>query len=186
MNLSNVKSIVIPEGTVKKITDGDGNVLWKKPPEWHTLWSGSRQIKSTGNYSNSGTITGNNITLVNAQSIDTEESSIKLRITFTNYSASGSAYQSVTAYTPSTKQSSPYTVTKGTASSLTDLLGVSRNGWSSAARTYWVRALAMLQYSFNSNHQLTIKTKATVSKYDDPGSGSATAQITITKVEAYY
>lgn len=186
MNLSNVKSIVIPEGTVKKITDGDGNVLWKKPPEWHTLWSGSRQIKGTISYNNSGTVTGNNITLVNAQTIDTESSSIWLRITFTNYSGTGWAYQSGTTYTPSTKQSSPYMVTKGTASSLTDLLGVLRNGWDNAAHTSYVRALAMLQYSFNSNHQLTIKTKATVSKYNDPASGSATAQITITKVEAYY
>ena len=30
MNFANVKAITIPEGNVKQITDGQGNVLWKK------------------------------------------------------------------------------------------------------------------------------------------------------------
>ena len=32
MDFSNVKSIIIPEGTVKKIEDSNGNVIWQKEP----------------------------------------------------------------------------------------------------------------------------------------------------------
>lgn len=186
MDLSNVKSIVIPEGTVKKIEDGDGNVLWKKPAQWNTLWSGSRRIKATGNYSNNGTITGNGVTLVNAQTIDTEASSIKLRITFTSYSASGDGYQSYTNWTPYPKQSSPYTFTMSTSSTLTDLIGARSVVYDSNAHSDYVSCSAMLKYKFTSNHQLTISTLASFSKTTWIASGSVTAQITITKIEAYY
>ena len=152
-------------------------------PKWHTLWSGSRQIKATGAYNNNGTVTGNGITLVNAVTIPTD--TVQLRITFTNYSASGSGYQKYISYTPSTKQSSPYTVTKNEQSSLTNLIGAQVNVYANNAHTAYVRSLAMLQYSFNSNHQLTVKTKAEFYKNTD-SSGSATAQITITRIEVYY
>lgn len=156
-------------------------------PQWHTLWSGSRQIKATGSYNNSGTITGNGITLVNAQTIDTESSSIQLRITFTNYSASGSGYESSTNWVPYPKQSSPYTVTKGTASSLSNLIGVGWTTYSNPSHTRYVNSWAALKYKFTSDHQLTISTQATFYKSSSSvASGSATAQITITKIEAYY
>lgn len=47
MDFSTIKQIVIPEGIVKKIEDGDGNVIWQKVtgPEWHILWSGSEYAK---------------------------------------------------------------------------------------------------------------------------------------------
>lgn len=32
IDLSQVKSLTIPEGEVTKITDADGNVLWQKQP----------------------------------------------------------------------------------------------------------------------------------------------------------
>lgn len=53
MDLSNVKSIVIPEGTVKKIEDGDGNVLWKKPVTTATInitIGASQDITTPQNY----------------------------------------------------------------------------------------------------------------------------------------
>ena len=169
-----------------KIQDSNNVVIWEKPyePSWHTLWSGSRQIKTTGSYNNNGTVTGDGITLVNAVTIPTD--TVKLRITFTNYSASGDGYQSYTEWIPSPKQSSPYTVTKNTTSSLTDLIGVIRRAYSNNAHTSSVSSRAILQYSFNSNHQLTIKTKAEFYKSEWVGSGSATDQITIKKIEAQY
>ena len=45
IDFSQVKTITIPEGPVKKITDSNGNVLWKaKTAEWHTVWSGMQKI----------------------------------------------------------------------------------------------------------------------------------------------
>ena len=42
INFSQVKTITIPEGSVKKITDSNGNILWKaQSAEWHTVFEGN-------------------------------------------------------------------------------------------------------------------------------------------------
>ena len=42
IDFSQVKTITIPEGSVKKITDSTGAVLWKaQTAEWHTIWEGN-------------------------------------------------------------------------------------------------------------------------------------------------
>ena len=41
IDFSQVKTITIPEGSVKKITDSTGNILWKKGPSWHTVFEGN-------------------------------------------------------------------------------------------------------------------------------------------------
>ena len=42
IDFSQVKTITIPEGSVKKITDSTGNILWKeKSAEWHTTYDNS-------------------------------------------------------------------------------------------------------------------------------------------------
>lgn len=47
IDFSQVKTITIPEGSVKKITDSAGNILWKeKSAEWHTIWEGSKKCSS--------------------------------------------------------------------------------------------------------------------------------------------
>lgn len=49
IDFSQVKTITIPEGSVKKITDSNGNILWKeKSAEWHTVWSGIQKIGYEG------------------------------------------------------------------------------------------------------------------------------------------
>ena len=45
IDFSQVKTITIPEGSVTKITDSTGNILWKAQTEgWHTVWEGSQKI----------------------------------------------------------------------------------------------------------------------------------------------
>ena len=49
INFSQVKTITIPEGSVKKITDSAGNILWKaQTAEWRTVWSGIQKIGYEG------------------------------------------------------------------------------------------------------------------------------------------
>ena len=49
IDFSQVKTITIPEGPVKKITDSAGNILWKAQTEgWHTVWSGIQKIGYEG------------------------------------------------------------------------------------------------------------------------------------------
>ena len=43
IDFSQVKTITIPEGSVKKITDSTGNTLWQGAG-WHTVWEGSQKI----------------------------------------------------------------------------------------------------------------------------------------------
>ena len=49
IDFSQVKTITIPEGSVTKITDSTGNILWKLAPtaEWHTIWEGSKTCYAT-------------------------------------------------------------------------------------------------------------------------------------------
>lgn len=45
IDFSQVKTITIPEGSVTKITDSNGNILWKENiVGWHTVWEGSQKI----------------------------------------------------------------------------------------------------------------------------------------------
>ena len=49
IDFSQVKTITIPEGPVKKITDSNGNILWKeKSAGWRTVWSGIQKIGYEG------------------------------------------------------------------------------------------------------------------------------------------
>ena len=43
IDFSQVKAITIPEGSVTKITDSTGNILWQGVG-WHTIWEGSQKI----------------------------------------------------------------------------------------------------------------------------------------------
>ena len=44
IDFSQVKTITIPEGSVTKITDSTGAILWKKGAGWHTVWEGNQKI----------------------------------------------------------------------------------------------------------------------------------------------
>ena len=73
IDFSQVKTITIPEGSVKKITDSTGAVLWKENlVGWHTIFEGN--FSKTIN-SNSGRPTINICDLVNC------EAPLKLKIT---------------------------------------------------------------------------------------------------------
>ena len=93
IDFSQVKTITIPEGSVKKITDSNGNILWKeKTAEWHTIWEGSKKFGYDGQESN----------LVLATVPYSE--SLKIRVTFSDlYAYSGSSGRN--EYMPNNKQS---------------------------------------------------------------------------------
>ena len=45
IDFSQVKTITIPEGSVTKITDSAGAVLWQGA-SWHTIWEGNKKIST--------------------------------------------------------------------------------------------------------------------------------------------
>ena len=58
IDFSQVKTITIPEGSVKKITDSNGNTLWQGVG-WHTIWEGSKTCSAKVTGSATPIISGN-------------------------------------------------------------------------------------------------------------------------------
>ena len=151
-------------------------------PQWHTLWSGSQNIRAYGGYQQSGSVTGNNVTLVNAASV--LSNSVQVRITFNTYqlTATGGGTAAIT-WLPSSHVSSPWTTTLSANASYTYLLGGDaklKDSYGSTAQDAWV----YLEYKLT-NNQLSFKTYAGKNT-NTSVSGNVNARIVITKIEAYY
>ena len=97
IDFSKVKTITIPEGSVKKITDSNGNTLWQWVG-WHTVWEGSQKIGYGGQTSKFVFAT------------EPYSEALKIRVSFSSMSAyptsSGDEYSA--SYIPS-NQKSPVT-----------------------------------------------------------------------------
>ena len=92
IDFSKVKTITIPEGSVKKITDPNGNILWKeKSAEWHTIWEGNKKIGYGGSTSKFVFAT------------EPYSDALKIRVSFSNIYAYPSNEH--TTYIPSNKVS---------------------------------------------------------------------------------
>ena len=79
IDFSQVKAITIPEGSVTKITDSNGNTLWQGVG-WHTIWEGSKTCSVKVIYNNNPTIIGNENNF--AQTASGTGYTPKIRITF--------------------------------------------------------------------------------------------------------
>ena len=93
IDFSQVKTITIPEGSVKKITDSNGNTLWQGSG-WHTVWEGNKKIGYRGQTSK--------FVFANVPYSD----ALKIRVSFGDLVAysTGGDDQSV-SYTPSNRKS---------------------------------------------------------------------------------
>ena len=125
IDFSQVNTITIPEGSVTKITDSNGNILWKaNTAEWHTVWEGSKKIGYGGS-------TGSEILLATEPYSD----ALKIRVSFSSLSArpgsSGDSWSS--SYTPS-NQKSPVTY-ESFSTDKTEL--VSAHIYNSTRRAYY-------------------------------------------------
>ena len=91
IDFSQVKTITIPEGSVTKITDSTGVVLWKSA-SWHTIWEGNKKIGYDGS-------TGSEILLATEPYSD----ALKIRVSFSSIRAypASSGDDFSTLYTPS-------------------------------------------------------------------------------------
>ena len=160
INFSQVKKITIPEGSVKKITDSNGNTLWQWVG-WHTVWEGNKKIGYNGS-------TGSEILLATEPYSDV----LKIRVSFSSlYAWKPDGDDGNINYTPS-NQKSPVTY-NSISSNLTTL--VSSNVRNSTRNAYYE---AELYYNKD-----TGKIYGSTSNYND--AGNATAYIVITKIEVY-
>lgn len=161
IDFSQVKTITIPEGSVTKITDSNGNILWKKGPSWHTVWEGNQKIGYGG-------WTGNEYLFATEPYSDT----LKIRVSFSElYCWKPSGDDGSITYTPS-NQNSPVTY-NSISSNLKTLVEASVNNSSRGAAYH-----SYLYYNKNNG-----KIYGSVSRRND--GGNARSYIVITKIEVY-
>ena len=85
INFSQVKTITIPEGSVKKITDSAGNILWKEQSaEWHTIWEGSETITATKSGNDAPVISGTKENFVKTAAGTGKQPKLKITFSYSN------------------------------------------------------------------------------------------------------
>ena len=91
IDFSQVKTITIPEGSVTKITDSTGNILWQgvQSEGWHTIWEGNKTCSLTKNGNNNPAASGAVPNLVHT--VPGTGYKPKIRITF-NHSNTNTDY----------------------------------------------------------------------------------------------
>ena len=162
IDFSQVKTITIPEGSVNKITDSAGNILWKaKTAEWHTVWSGIQKIGYEG-------YTGSEFLFATEPYSET----LKIRVTFgILYTWKPSGDEGYYSYVP-TDKSSPATYTGLPYDQTTLVMAAAYNN------TRDVNYRAILQYDKRTG-------KILGRTYGDTSGQYAKARIVITKIEVY-
>lgn len=191
MNFSTVKAIVIPEGSVKQITDSNGVVLWKKPSQegWHTIWEGSKTIS----WDTLAETTPSTVNVYECPGDIQNPTNAHLRFTFTMSNTLGrGGYLSypATSWNETTKPTSPIEiqsldVTIPTSSSTTPIVGVEATRATDKSFAQKRLRFELRRYKFGSTtysrfRLIGIKGECT----GNPPSG--TLYITITKIEQYY
>lgn len=161
IDFSQVKTITIPEGSVKKITDSNGNILWKEQSaEWRTIWEGNQKIGYGGQT--------NKFVFATEPYSDT----LKIRVSFSSlYTWKNSGDEGYSSYIP-TDRRSPATYTSFSVNTTTLVMAGSYN------TTRDANYRAVLTYD-KRNGQIYGR----VSRKND--GGNARAYIVITKIEAY-
>ena len=115
IDFSQVKTITIPEGSVTKITDSTGNILWQgggQSEGWHTIWEGNKTCSLTKNGTGDYVVSGEEQNL--AQTVAGKGVTPKIRITFsysnTNTSSSWTNKFNINMSWQTTHISSPLTI----------------------------------------------------------------------------
>ena len=161
IDFSQVKTITIPEGSVKKITDSTGNILWQSA-SWHTIWEGNQKIGYGGS-------TGSEILLAT----EPYSKALKLRISFSRlYGSKPSGDEGSYEYIPSNSKS-PVTYESFSSTSTQLVRAYVNNSTRNANYS------ATLYYNKN-----TGKIYGNTYRSSNSG-GNAEAYIVITKIEAY-
>ena len=160
IDFSQVKTITIPEGSVKKITDSNGNILWQGSG-WHTVWEGNQKIGYGG-------WTGSEYLFATEH----YSNALKIRVSFSSlYAWMNSGDDGSYTYIPS-DQKSPVTY-KSFSSNQTTL--VESSVWNSSRNA---RYSAYLYYDKNNG-------KIYGNTSENNAGGYARAYIVITKIEVY-
>ena len=176
IDFSQVKAITIPEGSVTKITDSNGNILWQGT-SWHTIWEGDKTIKADGDI-----ISGTSDNF--CQTAENTGNSPQIRITYDVLSGKSGSNGEVKYFENSTSDS------PNTSSKPTSPVTITLN----SADTVYALGVYSLTYYVGFNKVYLVKTNNGTSRcylslkgaYKSGPGSETVSRLTITKIEQYY
>ena len=190
IDFSQVKTITIPEGSVTKITDSNGNILWQSGGQsegWHTIWEGSKTCSATKSGTNDPVISGEAQNF--AQTVAGTGYTPKIRITF-SYSNTNTDYANwknkfmLNGTSTTTSLSSPVIIAavKDHNFFSTYICGVFC--YSNDDETHLGVGLNSSRNKTNNNRNISLTGRkiTNINSYD----GNFTLTFTVTKIEQYY
>ena len=193
IDFSQVKAITIPEGSVTKITDSNGNVLWQgiQSEGWHTIWEGNKTCSITKKGNAAPVVSGEVLNL--AQTAPGTGYKPKIRITF-SYSNTNTDYNNwkdkfIVNGRTSTTVSSPLTIDAvgdlsffKTYNVLFVTCGSSDNKVSLGVGLKKTRDTENNSTIFSLEKLISVASGADINAYN----GKFTITFTVTKIEQYY
>ena len=189
IDFSQVKTITIPEGSVTKITDSNGNILWQgggQSEGWHTIWEGNKTCSLTKSGTADPVISGESQKF--AQTVAGTGYTPKIRITF-SYSNTNTDYSNwknvfvLNGSEQTTAISSPVTI-----EAVKDTAFIGTNICFALCKTNDNKATFGVGLKSNrdkTNNSINISLTQRITKnvlYD----GHFTITFTVTKIEQYY
>ena len=196
IDFSQVKTITIPEGSVTKITDSNGNTLWQgvQSEGWHTIWEGNKTCSITKSGNNNPAANGAVPNLV--QTVAGTGYKPKIRITF-SYSNTNTDYNKwkdkfIVNGSTKTTISSPLTIDAVSDLSFfstytilsIECASIDNNASNSVSLGV---ALKKTRDTENNNIKLSLDKTARGSDNDIRAhNGKFTIALTVTKIEQYY
>ena len=192
IDFSQVKTITIPEGSVTKITDSNGNILWQgtQSEGWHTIWEGNQTCSLTKSGNNNPAASGVVPNLVHT--VPGTGYKPKIRITF-NYSNTNTDYNN---------WKDNFIVNGSTKTTISSPLTIDAVGDISFFKTYTILAIACASIDNkvslgivlkktrddeNNNIIISLDKFAKGSDNDIRAhNGNFTVAFTVTKIEQYY
>ena len=186
IDFSQVNTITIPEGSVTKITDSAGNILWEGG-DWHTIWEGSKTCSVTKSGTNDLVISGEERNL--AQTVAGTGYKPKIRITF-SYSNTNTDHNKwfdrfIVNARYQDNASSPVTIEAVNDSDLNqDIYLCTAICFSSESSANL--HLGLSKRRDTENNRIIIPLEVIASDNINSYSGDFTMTFTVTKIEQYY
>lgn len=189
IDFSQVKAITIPEGSVTKITDSNGNILWQgvQSEGWHTIWEGNKTCSLTRIGTGEPVVSGVEKNFV--QTIAGTGYTPKIRVTF-SYSNTNTDYNNwknlfLLNNSEKTNVSSPVTI-EAVKDATFDFLGTSicfASCRSSDKKAIFGVGLKSNRNKNNNSINISLVRQLTTNiSYDS----NFTITFTVTKIEQYY
>ena len=193
IDFSQVKTITIPEGSVTKITDSTGNILWQgtQSEGWHTIWEGNKTCSITKNGNSAPVVKGEVLNLANTAPGTGYKPKIRITFSYSNTNTDHNNWKDkfVVNGTNPTTVSSPLTIDAvGDLSFFKTYNVLFVMCGSSDKKVSLGVGLKKARDTENNNSIFSLEKLTAVSSGSDINAynGNFTITFTVTKIEQYY